>query len=310
MKKLSFYKSQGLNNDSEIFDYFMSSLRDSIFTWDYFVDFNKTISNTQKIKEELDILNSLLGVGIDDIDEQFIEMLIKHKKVRKALPILTAIRQDKLKSTHIIDNYETLDSTNKALLFNAKIPINESISTDLIDFFNMSGLKDLFINKRVNNLYDYCLGIEVGMDTNARKNRTGTNMENLVESKIHKFCEANNFKYLVQATKNKIMDKWSYEIEVDKIKRRFDFAILNSKNELTLIEVNYYSGGGSKLKATAGEYKELHTFLKNQNINFIWITDGLGWQTAKTALNETFTHNDYVINLDMIANGILDEIIA
>ena len=80
------------------------------------------------------------------------------------------------------------------------------------------------------------------------------------------------------------------------------------KNKLYLIEVNYYSGGGSKLKATAGEYKELHTFLKAQNITFIWITDGLGWQTAKSSLEETFNHNDYVINIEMLKNGILEEI--
>lgn len=76
-----------------------------------------------------------------------------------------------------------------------------------------------------------------------------------------------------------------------------------------LIEVNYYSGGGSKLKATAGEYQYLHNFLKMQNLDFIWITDGKGWLTALNPLEETFNHNDYVVNLEMLKNGILDEII-
>ncbi|WP_363322869.1 DpnII family type II restriction endonuclease [Aliarcobacter butzleri] len=75
------------------------------------------------------------------------------------------------------------------------------------------------------------------------------------------------------------------------------------------MEVNYYIGGGSKLKETTGEYKYLYDFLKAQYIHFIWITDGKGWLTSLNSLEETFVHNDYVINLEMLKNDILKEII-
>ena len=76
-----------------------------------------------------------------------------------------------------------------------------------------------------------------------------------------------------------------------------------------LSEVNFYSGGGSKLKATAGEYKDLHDLITNQGFELIWITDGVGWNTSKTAINETFIHNDYILNLKMLADGVLNEIV-
>ena len=95
----------------------------------------------------------------------------------------------------------------------------------------------------------------------------------------------------------------------DKSSRRFDFALFNQiTKKLYLIEVNFYSGGGSKLKATAGEYQYLNDFLKSQGIEFIWITDGKGWLTALNPLEETFNHNDYVINLYMLKLGILEYI--
>ena len=98
-------------------------------------------------------------------------------------------------------------------------------------------------------------------------------------------------------------------MKVDKSERSFDFAIFNPKNKkVKLFEVNFYNGGGSKLKAVCGEFKSLHTELKDQNIDFIWITDGLGWFTTKRPLEETYNHNDYVFNLNMLEAGILDKL--
>jgi type II restriction enzyme len=147
------------------------------------------------------------------------------------------------------------------------------------------------------------------VDTNARKNRTGTLMENIVGKYIKQFTQKYGGQYIEQATKKRISYEWGIELELDKINRRIDFAVLNRSRKLYLFETNYYSGGGSKLKATAGEYKDLEDLLKGQGQTFIWVTDGKGWLTAKTAINETFLHNDYIINLEMITDGILHEII-
>ncbi|AFI03541.1 type II site-specific deoxyribonuclease [Helicobacter cetorum MIT 00-7128] len=73
--------------------------------------------------------------------------------------------------------------------------------------------------------------------------------------------------------------------------------------------MNYYSSGGSKLKATAGEYQYLNDFIINQGIDFIWITDGKGWLTALNPLQETFNHNQYLLNLDMLRQGFLNKIL-
>lgn len=288
------------------FNNLKNTFQDSIFTWNYFTNFKKVKINVEKVKVELNILNSLIGE--ENLEDAFINLIAEYPNIRKALPLLIAVRKDKLKDTSIITNIDTLVAENKLYIFYDKI--DENIKKELLIFFLASGLKDIFENKYIKNLVDYCFGVEVGFDTNARKNRIGTLMENIVANYLNEFCkEKTNFLYIEQATQKRIYASFGYKIEIDKNSRRFDFALYNNlSNKLYLIEVNYYSGGGSKLKATAGEYQYLNDFVKSQGLEFIWITDGKGWLTALNPLEETFNHNDYVVNLEMVKNGVLDEI--
>jgi type II restriction enzyme len=48
-------------------------------------------------------------------------------------------------------------------------------------------------------------------------------------------------------------ENWGLSVQSDKSERRFDFAIFTGE-KLYLIETNFYGGGGSKLKAVAGEF--------------------------------------------------------
>jgi type II restriction enzyme len=298
----------------DYFETLKTTLQDSIFTWDYFTDFEKVKKNVKKIEKELNLLNYLIGK--DNIEEEFLSLVEEYPKVRKILPILIAIRNNKLGDTSIITDEELLNSENKKYIFNN--PIDENIKKELLIFFNVSGLKDLFEHKSVKNLVDYCYGVEVGFDTNARKNRTGDIMEKHCLIHIDKFCKKNNFKFLIQGTKVQVEKEFGISVKTSsngidieiKNDRRFDFVIFNHHiNKLYIFEVNYYSSQGSKPNSIAREYSDLFDLLKEQNIEFIWITDGQGWLKMLNALEQTVNHNDYVINLDMLKNGILEEIV-
>lgn len=309
MKYLKTYKNLNLKDDTDhVFDYLIKTLTDSIFTWDYFVDFEKVKKNIHLIEKELNLMNVLIGKT--NIDKEFIDLVTEYPSIRKVLPILVAIRNSKIKELKIIDDFEELISENKKELFNPNQKLTTELREDLLVFFKESGLKEIFQDKDVKNIVDYCFGVEVGMDTNARKNRTGKSMESIVEKIIEKFSQKHKLEYIPQATQSKIKSKWNFDISLDKTNRVFDFVIYNKqKNKIFVIETNFYGGGGSKLKATAGEYKYLHDFFKKQDIDLIWITDGLGWKTAKKPLFETFIKNDYLFNIDMIRKGVLKDIL-
>ncbi|RMF26263.1 MAG: restriction endonuclease, partial [Cyanobacteria bacterium J083] len=133
-------------------------------------------------------------------------------------------------------------------------------------------------------------------------------MEEIVEYFVDSICIRHKLEYLSQATANKIKSKFSKNITVRKASKIIDFAI-NTPDKLILIETNFYSGGGSKLKSTAGEYSDIFLQWQKDGHDFIWITDGVGWLTSKAALHDTFDKIDYVLNLEMVQKGILEDLI-
>ena len=311
MKKLDLYQKLGLHNEEQVFSFFMDSLRESIFTWDYFVDWKKIAKKINRYKVELNILNSL--VGEKNSEKMFISLMKEYPHTKRVLPLLIAVRIRKLDSLPIVDNKDVEDNRSelKIKYFKINREIDSKAEKELKRFYVESGLKTLLEQKNIKNLVDYYTGIEVGMDTNARKNRTGDLMEDIVENYlISTFSQERNIEIVSQANKEKIENKFGIAIQVDKVNRRFDFTLLNKNSgKLILMETNYYSGGGTKLKATAGEYRQLAEFLEEQGLVLVWVTDGLGWKTAQNSLRETFRENDFVFNLALLNKGALKEIL-
>lgn len=50
------------------------------------------------------------------------------------------------------------------------------------EFFCQTGLDEIFTNGKITNLHDYVFGVEVGLDTNARKNRSGKDFANIISN--------------------------------------------------------------------------------------------------------------------------------
>lgn len=279
------------------FDHLVSTFRSSIKTWDYFVNWNKVFTNSANFEIALNKLNYLLGK--DDLQGEFYRLYESNPDIAKALPVLLAVREN---------NLEIYNKTSKELEF-YNFSGEGGDANKYFEFLDKSGLIKLFQRDGIKNLVDYVIGVEVGLDSNGRKNRGGTLMEEIVGLFLEDFCKQNNLKYIPQASPSKIKLKWNFDIVVDKSERSFDFAIYNPQsNKIKLFETNFYNSGGSKLKAVCGEFRSLYDELKRQNIEFIWITDGLGWHTARRPLEETYNHNDYVFNLSMLEDGALNEL--
>ena len=289
-----------INNDDELFDYIQNSFRKKITTWDYVVNWKKVFDNLKPIEKELNLLNYLIGK--EDIEKETSLLIKQYPSVIKAFPFLIACRE---KSFEVLIDIKEFIS--KKYDFSISSPTDEQ-TRDLATFVINSGLADILKNKQVKNLVDYTIGVEVGLDSNGRKNRGGTMMEGIVEVFVEEYCQKSGAEYIAQATASKIKTKWGIQIEVDKSSRIIDFAI-NKNGKLYLLEVNFYSGGGSKLKSTATEYCEMYNRYHRQGIDFIWITDGAGWKSTLKPLREYFDKSDYLVNLEMLRNGVLHQII-
>jgi len=305
MNYLNYLIKQNIRPENA-FEYLYKNFIPTISSFSYFVDWKTVVSNKKKYELILNNLNFLLGKK-EKFNEDFEFLFRQNPSIIEAFPILLASRE---KEITLIDDYKNLNTFR--YIFKKPNLVNIDIIKHYLNFVEQTGLKSLFCDFEIKNLVDYVFGVEVGLNSNARKNRTGTSMEVIVENFLVNFCRTHtSFAFISQASEEKISNNFDCVVDVDKKSRRFDFALFNQDSKkLFLIEVNFYSGGGSKLKATAEEYKSLDALLKNQNYNLIWITDGAGWKSALRPLEETFNHNDYVINLSMLKNGILEEIVS
>lgn len=291
-------------NESEVFQYLTSDLTNSITLWDYFVNWRKVLYNYKQIETHLNLLNYLIGKT--DIEAELRYLLTQYPDVICVIPALVASRKSKFE---ILTSYTLEDLDCKSFSFKQKERLSDREIDDVIEFVTETGLLELFTNRSIKSIPDYVIGIEVGLDSNARKNRSGTTMEKIVEAKLNLICQRNNLSSIKQATSSSIQQNWGIRVDVDKADRKFDFALRSTNGYLYIIETNFYGGGGSKLKSTAGEYKDLHDFISRQSHRFIWITDGLGWKTALRPLEETFNSVDYILNLKMVSTGLLAQII-
>ena len=297
MKYSKIFKDKlNCNSADEVFNYLIDNLKETIKTWDYFVNWNKVIRNYQDVETSLNLLNTLIGK--ENIEDVAKNLLKEYPKVIAVIPSLLAYRERKVKLLSNIKNFETTEYD-----FLKPIDLDKAVM-----FLKESGFLKLVSDKTIKSIPDYFIGVEVGLDSNGRKNRSGTSMEDIAEFFIKDICKQKGYDYIPQATADKIKQKWNKDITVTKSSKRIDFAV-NTPNKLYLIETNFYGGGGSKLKSTAGEYAEIYHQWTNDGHQFIWITDGLGWQSTKRPLRDTFDNTDYIINLDMIQKGVLEELL-
>ena len=297
MKQDSAFKNiLDCNDEDDVFSYLISSLKETIKSFDYFVNWKKVIKNYQDVETSLNLLNTLIGK--EDVEQAALKLLQEYPKVIGIVPALLAERDKKIA---LLPNPQNFDIK--------RFDFTKSMSAeDGVLFLQESGFLELLSNRNIKSIPDYFIGVEVGLDSNGRKNRSGTSMENLVEFFVKDICERNGYEYIAQATADKIKSKWGKNITVTKSSKRIDFAI-NTPNKLYLIETNFYGGGGSKLKSTAGEYADIYHQWTRDGHQFIWVTDGYGWKTTQRPLRDTFNTTDYIINLDMIQKGILEELL-
>jgi type II restriction enzyme len=282
---------------SRNFDEWLKKFRLSISGYDYYINFNKVISNVDSIKIELNILNSL--IGSKNIEKDFEDIIGRYPETLKCIPVLLAVRQDEIYA----------QDEDGAFMYDFS-KMNYSIDQYKI-FMKKTGLFDLIANHLVNNLVDYALGVETGLDSNGRKNRGGHQMEDLVEEFIKKSNVKEYYKEMYLAD---IEAKWDIDLSAlsnnGKARKRFDFVV-KTDSMIYGIETNFYggTGGGSKLNETARSYKMLSQEAGDADgFTFVWFTDGTAWRSARGNLRETFDVMEHIYSIDDMENGIMDEL--
>ena len=271
---------------------------DSIANYKYYIDFKTIYKNAEIYKVELNMLNSL--IGSQNIEQDFENLVKKYPEVLKCVPTLLAVRQ-----TEII----VLDDEGNKFEYNFK-NMNYNVEQYTV-FMRETGLFELLEKHLINNLYDYVLGVECGLNSNARKNRGGHLMEDLVEKFIQRAGFTKYKTYFKEMYLQDIERRWKLDMSFisnkNQATKRFDFVIKTDKC-IYGIETNFYASGGSKLNETARSYKMIAEEAKRVvGFEFVWFTDGMGWYQARNNLRETFDNMEHIYNIADMKKGVMQE---
>lgn len=265
------------------FNKFMSQLHETNQTLDFFCDFDKISANVDNIKLSLCMLNSMIGTT--DLRRSVETIWNRDSSAFSVMDILIAVRSEGKKVI--------LNSTGDCIILDRLFTSIDGV----IEYLEKTGLANIFREKKINDLVDYVFGIETGLDSNARKNRSGHVMEGMVAN----ILEKNGIIYRQEVYSSE-WPKLQQVLGDDE--KRFDFVIQTS-NKTYLIEVNFYSGGGSKLNEVARSYSDIAPKVNSvSGFEFVWITDGIGWKSAKNKLQEAYSIIPSIYNLTSIKNFI------
>lgn len=264
---------------SQDFATFMSQLQETNQTLDFFCDFDKISHNVDDIKLSLCMLNSLIGAT--DMRRAVETLWKRDSSAFNVMDILIAVRSEGKK--------KVLNSLGQC------VPLNSLFNSvdGVMEFLNDTGLTDILQSRKIKDLVDYVFGIETGLDTNARKNRSGHVMENVVGE----IFKRNSITYATEVYSS----TWSeISTALGDDEKRFDFVI-ETPAKTFLIEVNFYSGGGSKLNEVARSYSDIAPKINAvPGFEFVWITDGMGWKSARNKLQEAYSIIPSIYNLTNI----------
>ncbi len=303
MKESIYLDLFNLNSVTQVKDLFFDTLLETNHDYGFFVDWNKVIDNVKRFDIELNLLNAL--IRNPQFDEKLIQILKRYPEVLPCIPLLLAVRGDEIKIIEDLfaENIRIID-----YIF-SKHDLKDSEIDQILVFFEKTGLKKFFMELATSSLKDYLYGIEVGTDSNARKNRSGQIVEIYLHKKISEIVEkTDNRMVLIEQKYFKNLNKYVQAIPRGLEDRKFDVVVIKPGKAIN-IEMNFYNVGGSKPQEIVDSYINRQRELKMSGWEFVWVTDGPGWKAGSNQLEKALNEIDFVLNLKMVNMGFLEKIL-
>lgn len=290
-------------SSNEKLNFFMETRSSLSFLASYWFNFENVQKNLELYDSpDLYTLDYLIGKSDEEINDFF----RSRSSLLLLLPYLLGIRDNKFEKPYLKRILKVQDIDGVYYLnFNE---IDEENIDAYLKFLHDSGLSWVLRSGLKKSVHDYAVGVEAGMDSNGRKNRSGDMGELYLETVLKDIAERKGWICNGQTTKENIKEWYNLDLDETFGNRRFDGSIYNPvRRKLYLFEVNNFNSGGSKSKASATEFKDLHNRFSRTNHEFIYITDGRGWDSDKSHLFEAMEYIGKVFNYKMIEAGYLSD---
>jgi type II restriction enzyme len=301
MTDISFYSQNlKLNNNDSIERFYCDTLVETNLTYSFFVDWEKVCRNRDEFRSELGLLSSIRGV--ENPKQYLKELIFKYPEIVRVFPLLLAERDKKLKVL------ESLIPVYLYAIYDFNKPSYSDKDIELIvEFCEKTRL--LTALTTMESPIDYLTGVEVGLDSNARKNRSGNFMEDAIDEILNHINTGLPTTRISQKTFRYVQEHTGLSVPQGLLERKFDEVVIIDGIGIN-IEVNFYGGTGSKPSEIVESYINRNRELKESGWKFIWVTDGDGWRKMRNQLRKGLDNLDYVFNLKMLSSGLLEKVLS
>lgn len=150
-------------------------------------------------------------------------------------------------------------------------------------------------------------GIEIGLESHARKNRQGEQHEMLLEKELKAICDT-----LVDAGHQvELVSQYKIDYHKSEGSKTVDFALLELGRPIIVFEANCYSAQGSKPSAIKRSYETVAKKMEKDGVEYVWITDGYAWKSSLgRILDAAFASHPNLYNLKMAHKELGNDILA
>lgn len=291
----------GIESPSELAQKFLGTTAETARGHKFYVNWNKIKQNVASKRIELNILSTL--ISSKNFDEDLRAILRRYPEVLPLFPLLIAVRSIEIT---ILNDYEGVQTPQTYYDFS-----EHSLSIDEIEkivvFATQTGLRLFFTEMVHQSLWDYLLGVEVGLDTHARKNRSGMAGELALATLLRTIGSARiETKY---QTYFRELRKLGFTVSPTLENRKSDALVIVDNSFVVNIEVNFYDGSGSKPSELVDGYIKRQSDLKAAGFGFIWLTDGRGWHEMTNSLGIAAQEIDYLMNFYLANEGLLERVL-
>ncbi len=248
---------------------YLNTLLETNRTLETYVNWDKVLDNMEKHSIQLDVLNSLAGISDEKELRNKVNQIFEHKygAAFESLEILIAKRNDKDREYLI---KETLSI--KTFSFHTE--------NDVVNFILNTNLLELL--KNIKSLKDYVFGVEVGMDTNGRKNRNGKLIKEIVEIILVK----NKIDFRKKITFN-LDDKLN--IKKNKF-GKVDF-IFDRNGKTYYVKTSFFNTEGTIVSKSFNSHIKTKRNI-TENHKYIWLADGKAMKGIKELLSENWENTN------------------
>lgn len=271
---------------------FLKTLEKTNIELNDLIDVHKIIEIIDEMQIKLNTLNYIISSNQMELNQKIEKLFASQPKVFSILPYLVAISKEKIKKSNF--NFK---------LDNKIHNLNEFLNSpkSIISFLELTGLSKLILEGKIKNFVDFLTGIEVGLDTNARKNRIGTKNEKEIDQIITK--EFSKYQY-ISIDRQLILEEFKDKKLLKN--KKIDFIITNQlNNKKVVIETSYYNSSGSKIIETAKSFENLNQIINDiENYYFLWIADGNGINSNSSFIIKNSEQFSFVKNKNNFINSI------